>query len=207
MWIAQRRSFLWGLSEQNPPIFLQQKRHQHAADTCGDDLADADGEAEEPPCVGNVVGVLQDEGHDGDVGKNRGEGEQKTHAAQGEPAQGVGSERAEQGGKRAEDDVVDDSAGQKIGEHTSDGKARHGGKPHEEGQDAERLGQAALDGTGGKPHGGREVCQHNVGCRDHGGQNGIANFLITGMETVHFSKQRSAGAQTSPADLDSLVFF
>jgi hypothetical protein len=31
--------------------------------------------------------------------------------------------------------------------------------------------------------------------------------LITGMETVHFSKRRSAGAQTSPADLDSLVFF
>ncbi len=193
MWIAQRRSFLWELSEQNPPIFFQQKRHQHAADTCGDDLADADGEAEKPPCVGDAVGVLQDEGDDGDVGQNCANGKEKSDAAQGELAQGVGAKSAEQGGQGTKDDVIDDGTGQKVGQRTTDGKSGHGSKAHEKGQDAERLGQAALDGVRGQTHGGGQISQHNVGRRDHGGQNGVANLLITGMETVHFFKTEIRG--------------
>ena len=179
-------------------VFFHQEGHQHTADPCGEDLTDADRQAKEPPCVGNMIGILQDEGDDEDVGKDGRDGEQEADAAQRESAQCIGAERAQQGGKRAEEDVKNDTSGQQIGQHASDGKSGDGGESHEEGENAERLGQAALNGARGKSHGGREIGQHNVRSRYHSGQDGIADGFITGMETVHDSKQRPAGRKPLP---------
>ena len=137
------------LPKQYIPILLHQKRHQHTAYTCGEDLADADGEAEEPPCIGDTVGILQDKGDDEDIGENGGHGEKKSHAAQCEFAERVSTQRAEQGGDRTEEDVIDDTAGQKICQHTADRETGDGTPTHEKGQDAKCLRKAALDGTGG----------------------------------------------------------
>ena len=186
--------------KQHPPISLKQKRHQHPAHTRGDDLADGDGEAEEPPGIGDMVGVLQDERDDGGIGEDGGEWQQEADAAQRKFPQNIGAERPQQGGEGAEENVIDDAAGQQIGQQTADGESRHGGEAHKIGQDTQRLGQAALNDARGEAHGGGEIGQHHIGCRDHGGEDGISYFLITGTETVHDSKQGSAGMQTSPAD-------
>ena len=136
---ADFRLFRRFFVENEVGMSVQREQQQHAEDAAADELADENGQSEEPPRIPESVRVAQDERHDDGVRQDRRDRREPLI-----PAQGVGQKRADQRGDGAEHDVPHDRAGQDVGKKTADHKPRDCGA-REKRQDRQRFGDAELD--------------------------------------------------------------
>lgn len=153
------------LPEQSVAVREQSGDEDAAEEDTADEFAGADGQCQEPECARDRVGIAENQRDDDAVRDDRAERAEKAMLPE-----RIGSECAEQGSERAEDDVRQGTSGQDVREEAADGDAwnRSRCKKREDGQ---HLGKANLDGTACEIEACGERGQYDVECGDHSGLN------------------------------------
>ena len=178
---------------------FQTPQQQHAQAVAGHDLAGTHGQGVEgvggpEGCGGTGLLVGQHQTHQHHIGQHRRQRGQPLLFTAG------GEQRGQQCGGGAHHDVQHAVGAEQVGD-----EAAHAQTPgrlrQQEGQDAQRLGKAALDGAVGDAEDGAEDAQNGIGRAHDGGAGQLTGVQFhESVSSLEFPKIYQSPAAVKPAD-------